>query len=191
MQFTFNKIIYLLWGMFFAYWFISSLFNRSKIAQRETLPSRVFYLTFIGLAISLVAFDPLFYGPLLGRFLPDGIIIKVFGAGLLILGLAFAVWARLHLGRYWSARITLAEDHRLIQTGPYRIVRNPIYCGGLVAMIGTAIIIGEVRGIIALSLVLMAFLIKINLEERWLLERFGEAYRQYRKKVKALIPFIY
>jgi protein-S-isoprenylcysteine O-methyltransferase Ste14 len=79
----------------------------------------------------------------------------------------------------------------LIQAGPYRVVRNPIYSGGLVAILGTAIVVGEVRGVLAIVLVLIAFLRKIQLEERWLLERFGPAYLEYQEKVKALIPFVY
>jgi protein-S-isoprenylcysteine O-methyltransferase Ste14 len=79
----------------------------------------------------------------------------------------------------------------LVQTGPYHLVRNPIYFGGLVAVFGTAIVAGEVRGVLAIALVLIAFLRKIRLEERWLRGRFGPAYTEYQKKIKALIPFIY
>lgn len=191
MRFTFNKVVYLIWGIFFAYWFFSSFRRESKVEQQEPLSSRLFYLTLIGLAISQIVFDPLFYGPLLWRILPEGIMIDLVGVTLLILGLSFTVWARLHLGRYWSARISLAKDHQLIQTGPYRFVRNPIYSGGLVAILGTAIVVGQVRGVVAMVLVLIAFLRKIQLEERWLLERFGPAYLEYQKKVSALIPFVY
>ena len=103
----------------------------------------------LGIAISLIVFDPLIYAPLLWHILPEGVAPDLTGLAILILGLGFAVWARLHLGQYWSARIALAEDHQLIQTGPYRFVRNPIYSGGLVGVIGTAIVIGEVRGVLA------------------------------------------
>jgi protein-S-isoprenylcysteine O-methyltransferase Ste14 len=191
MTFTFNKVVYLIWGIFFGYWFLSALRNKSKIERRESLFSRLLYLTLVGLAISLIVFDPLIYGPLLWRILPEEFMVDFIGVVILILGLCFAVWARLHLGRYWSARIVLAEDHQLIQTGPYHLVRNPIYFGGLVAVFGTIIVIGEVRGVLAIVLVLIAFLRKIRIEERWLRDRFGPAYIEYQKKVKALIPFVY
>ncbi len=191
MQLTFSKVAYLLWGIFFAFWFLYGARGKSRIEQRESLASRMSYLAILGLAISLIVFDPLVYGPLLWRVLPQTIVVDLIGMALLMIGLAFAVWARLHLRRYWSARITLAEDHQLIQTGPYRLVRNPIYLGGLVAVVGTAIVIGQVRGVLAIVLVLVAFLRKIQLEERWLAERFGEAYTEYHKKVRTLIPFVY
>ncbi len=191
MQFTFSKIAFLLWGIFFSYWFLSSLGRRSKIEYRESLASRASYFIILGLGISLIVFDPLFYGALLWRILPQGLIVDLAGLALVILGLGFAAWARLYLGRYWSARITLAEDHQLIRTGPYGLVRNPIYSGGLAAVLGTAIVLGEVRGVLAIALVLIAFLRKIHLEERWLAERFGPAYLEYQRRVKALIPFVY
>lgn len=191
MTFTFNKVIYFIWGVFFAYWFLAAFINKTKNERRELLFSRLLYLTLFGLAVPLIVFDPLIYGPLLWRIMPEGIAVDFIGIAILILGLGFAIWARLHLGRYWSARIILAKDHQLIQTGPYHLVRNPIYFGGLVAILGTAIVIGEVRGVLAIVLVLIAFLRKIRVEERWLCERFGTAYTEYQKKVKTLIPFIY
>lgn len=189
---TFNKVVYSIWGIFFGYWFLSAIRSQSKLERQESLFSRLIYLALIGLAISLIVFNPLIYGSLLSsRILPEGIVVDSIGLAILILGLGFGIWARLHLGRYWSARIVLAKDHQLIQTGPYHLVRNPIYFGGLVAVIGTAIVTSEVRGVFAIVLVLIAFMQKIRLEERWMLERFGLTYIEYQKKVKAFIPFIY
>jgi protein-S-isoprenylcysteine O-methyltransferase Ste14 len=191
MAFSFNKVVYLIWGVFLSYWFLSTLRKKSIIEKRESLFSRLLYLTLVGLAVALIVFDPLVYGPLLWRIFPEGVGVDLIGVAILILGLGFTVWARQHLGRHWSARIVLAEGHQLIQTGPYHLVRHPIYFGGLVAVVGTAIVVGEVRGVLAIVLVLIAFLRKISLEERWLRERFGLAYIEYQKNVKALIPFIY
>ncbi len=191
MTLTYHKVVYLLWGIFFGYWFLSPLGNRLNAERKEPLLSRLLYLVLIGLGVSLLVFDPLILGPLLWRIFPDDVIVVSIGMAMVVAGLGFAVWARLHLGRYWSARIALAENHQLIQTGPYRLVRNPIYLGGLVAVLGTAVVEGEVRGILALVLILIAFLCKIRLEERWLRERFGPSYLEYQKRVKALIPFIY
>lgn len=81
-------------------------------------------------------------------------------------------------------------DHKLVRTGPYQIVRNPIYTGILVAFVGTALVIGEYWAVIAIFIVLPAFLVKIWMEEKFLLEEFGEEYIQYKKEVKMLIPFI-
>jgi hypothetical protein len=111
MTFTFNKAVYLIWGIFFGYWFLSAFHDKLKAERQESLFSRLLYLTLVGLAVSLIAFDPLIYGPLLWRILPEGGLVNFIGVAASILGLGFAVWARQHLGRYWSARIVLAEDH--------------------------------------------------------------------------------
>ncbi len=81
-------------------------------------------------------------------------------------------------------------DHKLIQTGPYKIVRNPIYTGILFGFIGTAISIGELRVWLAVVITLAGLLIKIRAEEKLLLEEFGPIYLQYKKQVKMLIPHI-
>ena len=106
-------------------------------------------------------------------------------------GLSFAAWARVHLGKYWSGHVTLKPGHRLIRSGPYAIVRHPIYTGLLLAFIGTAVVIDEVRGVVAVILILEAHIRKLRLEERWLTGEFGSEYDLYKREVKALIPGIY
>jgi len=191
MTLSFSKLAGLIWLLFFAYWYLSAAFNKTNPERHESNLSRLFYIVLIGLAVFLFSFGPAMDGPLLWRFVPEGMFDKLLGLAILISGLCFAIWARLHLGRYWSGRISLAENHQLIQTGPYRLVRNPIYCGGLIAVLGTAIIIGEARAIPAFILVLIALLYKINQEEKLLKERFAREFTDYQKEVKSLIPFIY
>ena len=96
--------------------------------------------------------------------------------------------ARRWLGRNWSGTVTVKHDHELVTGGPYGIVRHPIYTGLLGGFIGSAIALGEWRGLVAVVLVLIAFMRKIRLEERWMQERFGDAYRRYRQRVPALVP---
>ncbi len=85
--------------------------------------------------------------------------------------------------------MTLKQDHTLTRSGPYRFVRHPIYTGLLLAIFGSGVIaLGEWRGLVALALVTAAFLRKIQIEERFLQERFGDAYSRYRHEVAALIP---
>ncbi len=112
--------------------------------------------------------------------------------GLLLLagGLAFAIWARCHLGKLWSARITLKTDHRVIQTGPYAIVRHPIYSGLILALLGTAIMLNSWSTYLGFALICLSLVWKLALEERWLIIHLGDAYREYRRQVKALIPFV-
>jgi protein-S-isoprenylcysteine O-methyltransferase Ste14 len=106
-------------------------------------------------------------------------------------GLAFAIWARRTLGRNWSGAVTIKEDHELITRGPYRIVRHPIYTGILVGVLGTFIGTGRVREAVLLLLAGLAVFMKISVEERLMLRQFPEAYPEYRRRTRAIIPFLF
>jgi protein-S-isoprenylcysteine O-methyltransferase Ste14 len=112
------------------------------------------------------------------------------GTVITLVGLAFSVWARRHLGRNWSAIVTLKQGHELVTSGPYALVRHPIYTGLLFGFIGTAIAQGRRTGLLAVVLFYLTALRKYRLEERWMRERFGIAYDAYRSRVKAIIPFV-
>jgi protein-S-isoprenylcysteine O-methyltransferase Ste14 len=105
-------------------------------------------------------------------------------------GLAFSVWARVYLGRNWSASVTVKQDHELVQSGPYRLVRHPIYTGLLLALLGTAVARGDAQGFVAVAIAVAAIWRKLRLEERWMQETFGETYAHYRAHVPALIPHL-
>ena len=128
--------------------------------------------------------------PMTDRILPSSSAIALSGIAMLVTGLSFAIWARWHLGSNWSGTVTLKDDHTLVRTGPYRYVRHPIYSGLLLGVCGTAVVIGEWRGIIALGLVLAAVVYKSRIEERRMRETFPE-YEAYRRETAALIPFLY
>ena len=109
-----------------------------------------------------------------------------------VAGCVFAIWARVHLGRYWSGIITLKEGHRLITTGPYQFVRHPIYTGWLMAITGTAVTAGNVDGFLCLAFVTLAFIIKLYREEALMMTEFGDEYRRFKQAVPAaLIPFVF
>jgi protein-S-isoprenylcysteine O-methyltransferase Ste14 len=124
------------------------------------------------------------------RFLTATVAIHALGLILVATGLGFAAWARLHLGRNWSGEITLKQEHELVRSGPYRFVRHPIYSGMLAAMLGTAMVIGEWRALLALAFLSFAILRRVRVEERWLGEIFPDSYARYRRKVPGIIPFV-
>ena len=124
------------------------------------------------------------------RFLPDTMIVYWLGLLMVVAGLAFAVWARMHLGRNWSGTVTVKENHELIRSGPYAIVRHPIYTGLLLAILGTAIVLGEWRGLLAFCFFTITFLLKLRREERFMEESFPDTYPSYRAQVPALIPLL-
>jgi protein-S-isoprenylcysteine O-methyltransferase Ste14 len=110
--------------------------------------------------------------------------------GVAFMGFAFAWWARIHLGRLWSGSITRKEGHRIIDSGPYAIVRHPIYTGILLSGIASAIVMATPHAYIGAVLLIVAYWLKARLEERWLREELGpQDYDAYRRRVPMLVPF--
>jgi protein-S-isoprenylcysteine O-methyltransferase Ste14 len=111
-------------------------------------------------------------------------------AALVALGFAFCWWARIHLGRLWSGQITRKADHRVIDTGPYALVRHPIYTGILLAVLATAAVKGTVYGLAGMVLITLGLWLKARLEARWLAQELGAGdYEAYRRRVPMLLPF--
>src|SRR5208283_4084941 len=104
------------------------------------------------LVFMLLYSDRLGIGPLGLRFVPESTFVRDFGIFLTFVGVGVAIWVRYSLGQYWSGRVTLKEDHQLIRGGPYAYVRHPIYSGLLLAMAGTALVVGEWRALVGVLL---------------------------------------
>jgi protein-S-isoprenylcysteine O-methyltransferase Ste14 len=182
-------IVTVLWVAWLLYWWASSR-NVKATRRQESLASRAAHVIPLAVAVWMIA-APQLPGNFLGeRFLPNAPLATVLGIAAVAAGLAFTVWARIHLGRNWSATVTLKQDHELVRTGPYRFVRHPIYTGLLAAIAGSAVVRGEWRAALAVVIAFVALWRKLRLEERWLEETFGDAYLRYRADVAALIPFL-
>jgi protein-S-isoprenylcysteine O-methyltransferase Ste14 len=117
--------------------------------------------------------------------------LEYIGVAVTVGGLLFAVWGRVHLGRYWSGIITLKEGHKLVHSGPYQYVRHPIYTGLLSAVFGSALTASTVEAFIGFAIMLVSYIVKIHREEKVLSREFGDEYLIFKKEVPALIPFIY
>ncbi len=177
-----------MWLSWVLYWWLLSARVKPN-RRREPLGSRL--LHFVPLAVAVALIWP---AGIPGARRGDALYVStaatfwgsafVTGAGLL-----FTVWARVHLWRNWSGSVTLKQGHELIDSGPYALVRHPIYSGLLVAFLGSAIALGEWRGVLAVLIVLAAFWRKLRMEERWMSEQFAEAYAAYMRRVPALVPF--
>ncbi|HEU5114450.1 MAG TPA: isoprenylcysteine carboxylmethyltransferase family protein [Candidatus Paceibacterota bacterium] len=107
-----------------------------------------------------------------------------------VVGISFAVWARLHLGRNWSPRPAVKEHHELVTSGPYAYVRHPIYSGIILLAFGAAIS-GSLVGVIALVFASIVYLFRIRKEERIMLGLFPDQYPAYQARTKKLIPFVW
>ena len=175
-----------LWLTWLIYWGLAALSAKST-RRRESLVSRLSHMVPLALGIVLLSLhQPSAWLSL--RFLPQTKAMFWLGFCLVLSGLAVSVLARVWLGGNWSGTVTLKQDHELIRAGPYRWARHPIYTGILLAILGSAIALGEARGLIALALITAAFLHKITIEERFLTQQFGDAYIRYRAEVPALLP---
>ena len=186
MDIVYHWLFPVAWLGFWGYWLIAARRVRKtrKAEPQSTRFARVAFNCFVFALIAL----PQFGHGILGRQLLGADKDRFWaGAALLILGLGFAVRARVHLGGYWSGTITLKEGHRVIRSGPYRLVRHPIYAGLWLGFFGTAVALGEVRGFVALALLITVQFFKSRREERWL---EGEEYRRYREEVPAFVPFL-
>ena len=179
--------MWLCWGM---YWWILSRTAKAT-ARKESLSSRVTYILPLALAVYLLMARDIPIEILRHRFFPRAPWTFALGSTLTAAGVLFTVWARRHIGTNWSATVTIKEGHELVTTGPYAIVRHPIYAGLLLALVGTALAIAEWRAILAIALALVSFVRKLRLEERWMRQQFGESYRVYCQRTDALVPFVW
>ena len=178
-----------LWIAWIGYWWVMAR-DVKAVARQESDGSRLLHVVPLVLAALLLWPDHVGVAALdrpIGAWSPWR-----FWCGALItaVGLVFSVWARRQLGRNWSATVTVKQDHELVETGPYRLVRHPIYTGLLLGFIGSALARGAWSGVLAVVIVIAALWRKLRLEERWMQDQFGDRYVAYRQRVAALIPFL-
>ncbi len=177
------------WIVFLLYWQIKAA--DTKATQRiEPAASRILRILIFLIAIVLLSVPRLPLSWLYVQLWPSGYWPFWLGAALTVAGLLFAVWAREHLGRNWSRSVTIKQGHELITTGPYGVVRHPIYTGILTGFLGMAIAISQVRGFIVFVLIFLVFWLKLRMEEEWMRSQFGETYATYARQTAALVPYL-
>lgn len=186
--------VWLLWG---ATWLAAWLWADRTIA-RATRRVQAGYRLF-----TLAGFAGLFVDPLLvpvhGRIVPHPLLGQAWsappalGAACLLLAMisfAFALWARVTLGRLWSAAVTRKQGHRIVETGPYALVRHPIYTALIGGALALAVAKGSNLALLGLGSILLGYYRKARVEERFLAAELGpQAYAAYRRRVPMLVPF--
>jgi protein-S-isoprenylcysteine O-methyltransferase Ste14 len=185
--FTPGQIVSDLWILFALYWLVSAL-KRKKTKQRESIAQRLVYIAPLLIAFYLLYHSDLQYNWLTARFVPHTRAVQWIGVAIMVAGLAFACWARIHLGTNWSGVVTLKEGHELIRTGPYRTIRHPIYTGILLGFLGNVIQVGQVRGLIALGVIWASFYIKARREESFLIQEFGPKFDEHSQHTGMFLP---
>ncbi|MBV9273056.1 MAG: isoprenylcysteine carboxylmethyltransferase family protein [Verrucomicrobia bacterium] len=178
-------------GVFWICWLVYWLAAAQRAAPNrriETLLEGASYRVPLAIGIFLMVF---WWTPVLLRiptlWTQTSLTVGI-GLAFTAAGLCFAVWARMHLGKYWSGRITLKVNHQVIQTGPYAWVRHPIYSGLILALFGTALTLGTISAFAGFAFMVISFVRKLKIEETWLCSQFGAEYEAYQQRVNALIP---
>jgi len=171
------------WAAFWIYWFVAAFsMKRGRRSWSRFMRVRVLMVILVILLTHAGVFRN--HG-LHSNPLREGI-----GLALFVLGLSFAIWARLHIGRNWGTPMSQKNDPELVTSGPYRLVRHPIYSGILAAGVGTAVALSWLW-LIFVVLTGTYFIYSATVEERYLTGEFPDTYPEYRRSTKMLVPYIF
>lgn len=180
-------ITYIVWGL--SEFFISSLL-RSKATDKQNLDNHSLSIIWIGIAICLtlsVYISFKYFSPISSFEL-----IKYIGLALIIIGIILRLMIIRSLGRFFTADVTIRQNHQLKKDGFYHFLRHPSYSASLLSFVGFSISLNNwISLFIVIIMILIVFTNRIKIEERALVEFFGQEYVEYIKSTKALIPFIY
>lgn len=170
------------WGAFWLYWLVAAFsMKRGRVLWARDLRIRVAVVVVV---VLLVRFGFRGHSPN-----TDPARAAV-GLLLFTVGLCFAIWARVHIGRNWGTPMTQKINPELVTSGPYGLVRHPIYSGILVAAVGTAVALNWLW-LTAVGLAAIYFIYSATVEERYMTAQFPDAYPTYKRSTKMLLPFIF
>lgn len=177
-----DLVILVGWVGFWVYWLAASVGVKT---------GRTRWGQFAGIRVGIILIVLLLarLKVLRGHTVTHDAVLEGIGLALFLLGLAVAVWARIYLGGNWGMPMTQKDNPELVTTGPYHLIRHPIYSGILLAMIGTAIAV-SVYWLIAAVVIGGYFIYSATVEERYMAERFPDTYPGYKQSTKMLVPFL-
>ncbi len=197
---TYETVIFGCWAIYLLVWGVSA-FNvkrdirgghRNIWQQFWLLPLVVaIVLLFVATRIATGTAHFTNFGLIFSRVIfPQSTVLDWAAAALSVIGVGFAIWARVHLGRNWSPRPAAKEHHELVTTGPYAYVRHPIYTGLILMAFGTALT-GSIWGIGVFIVASLTLMLRIGKEEKIMLELFPDEYPMYQVRTKRLIPWVW
>ena len=170
------------WGVFWLYWLVAAFsMKRGRVQWSRELRIRAVLVVLVIVLVRLGVFR--------GHGVDSDPWRAAVGLVLFALGLGFAVWARVHIARNWGTPMTQKDEPELVTSGPYGLVRHPIYSGILVAGLGTAVALSWVW-LAAVILPGIFFIYSATVEERYLTEQFPDEYPAYKRSTKMLVPYI-
>jgi protein-S-isoprenylcysteine O-methyltransferase Ste14 len=168
------------WVVFWVYWMISAVGAKEGSRTKRTRPPGLFIIVLGFLLLRVFR---------AGSLAVHSPVVRVLGVVLFVAGLGLAVWARINLGRNWGMPMTQKNEPELVTSGPYRLVRHPIYSGILLAMLGTSLATNT-YWLIAAGAMGAYFIYSATVEEKLLATSFPTTYPGYKVKTKMLIPFV-
>ena len=171
------------------YWAVAAVGNKADVFHQRPLAR--FLTGNAPQASYILLYLPLPLGWLEMRVFPELFTLQLAGCFCCVAGLAVAVWARRTIGRNWSGTVSIKEDHELVESGPYQWARHPIYSGLLRFVVSAAVVQGELRGLLAIAVLVVGLGWKIVEEEQVMMRLFPKEYAAYRIRVKRLIPFVF
>lgn len=188
---TYNALVVTCWGVFLTVWLVSSFSAKKNIGGARWMATgyRVGIAVMVILMVNVGTTRRWMEHFARWTRTAPGSVVATVGVLLCAAGVAFAIWARVHIGRNWGMPMSVKEQPDLVTTGPYAWVRHPIYAGGLCAAFGSMLAAGPVWGMLFL-LSLLYFLPSARVEERRMAELFPREYPAYKRRTKMLIPFV-
>jgi protein-S-isoprenylcysteine O-methyltransferase Ste14 len=186
-----GTVIGIAWLTFLLVWLVSSFWAK-RIAKRER-GTPIVGRVLLGLLayFLLVPARHEHLSILATEVIPETLLQAWLGAAMTCAGVAFAIWARVHIGSYWSATVALKADHQLIRSGPYARIRHPIYTGVLLAIAGSAVASDTYGGLLAVAIYTVGFWVKARKEEALLAGEFGPAFEEHRRQTGFLLPRLF
>jgi protein-S-isoprenylcysteine O-methyltransferase Ste14 len=187
MDFSADNVIRIAWIIWVVWWVVAATrLNRMK--KRESAGDFLLRWAILIGAFVLIFRSGWFNGVGNRRFVPDDPQIRAAGAAITWIGLAFSIWARQHIGRYWSSSVSIRADHQLIRTGPYSRIRHPIYTGVLLGLAGTALADGRYGMILGFLIAVAVLTWKALREENLLKSEFGPAFEEHKRATGFFLP---
>jgi protein-S-isoprenylcysteine O-methyltransferase len=162
----------------------NAVFAATVVLKEEQSQKLLWFVVVSCLALALL-FKTLAWMPIPIAYLPRQLLALL----LFLSGLYLRYTAIVRLGRFFTTNVAIQYGHQLIITGPYRWVRHPAYTGLLLAFAAIGLAMGDVIGLLLLTIpTAMALIYRINIEEKFMTEQFGKVYWEYRRTTKKLIP---
>ena len=188
-----GKLLASCYLILFGAWMLSSVVTLVRMRARTGVAARDRgFVARALLVLLLTNFIAIACLKLFPRAMFATVLTSVIGLVLMGLGLAVRSWAMVHLGRYFTVDVAVAADQRIVDTGPYRLVRHPSYTGLLLLAVGVGLCFGNIASFLVIAVPMIALMLKrMKVEEEVLAEALGNTYREYMARTQRLIPGIY